>query len=46
MIPGSRSVRRAALAGALVSALVLTACGSTADNANTPAAGAGGVKTD
>jgi ABC-type branched-subunit amino acid transport system substrate-binding protein len=46
MIPGSRAARRAALAGALVSALVLTACGSTADTQNAPAAGAGGVKTD
>jgi ABC-type branched-subunit amino acid transport system substrate-binding protein len=46
MIPGSRAARRAALAGALVSALVLTACGSTADAQNGAAAGAGGVKTD
>jgi ABC-type branched-subunit amino acid transport system substrate-binding protein len=34
------------LAGALASALVLTACGSTADSGSGGAAGAGGVKTD
>jgi ABC-type branched-subunit amino acid transport system substrate-binding protein len=46
MILGRSTRRAAVLAAALASALVLAACGTTADSANAPAAGAGGVKTD
>lgn len=46
MILRRRAGRSTALAGALVSTLVLAACGSTADTAPAGAAGAGGVTTD